>query len=57
MSKESLLTRMLCSAARVDSQRFRAGYLTQDERRKLNKPHCMNWWIRRSTSTTRPEST
>ncbi|HUA64108.1 MAG TPA: replicative DNA helicase [Verrucomicrobiae bacterium] len=36
MSKESLLTRMLCSAARVDSQRFRAGYLTQDERRKLN---------------------
>jgi replicative DNA helicase len=35
MSKESLLTRMLCSAARVDSQRFRAGYLNQDERRKL----------------------
>jgi len=35
MSKESLLTRMLCSSARVDSQRFRAGYLTQDERRKL----------------------
>ena len=25
MSKESLLTRMLCSAARVDSQKFRAG--------------------------------
>ncbi len=36
MSKESLLTRMLCAAARVDSQRFRAGYLTPDERRKLN---------------------
>ena len=36
MSKESLLTRMLCAAARVDSQRFRAGYLNQDERRKLN---------------------
>lgn len=36
MSKESLLTRMLCSAARVDSQRFRAGYLTVEERRKLN---------------------
>jgi replicative DNA helicase len=36
MGKESLLTRMLCSAARVDSQRFRAGYLTQEERRKLN---------------------
>jgi replicative DNA helicase len=36
MSKESLLTRMLCSAARVDSQRFRAGFLTQEERRKLS---------------------
>jgi replicative DNA helicase len=36
MSKESLLTRMLCSAARVDSQKFRGGYLNQDERRKLN---------------------
>jgi replicative DNA helicase len=36
MSKESLLTRMLCAAARVDSQRFRAGYLTQEERKKLN---------------------
>ena len=36
MSKESLLTRMLCSAARVDSQKFRLGYLNQDERRKLN---------------------
>jgi replicative DNA helicase len=35
MSKESLLTRMLCAAARVDSQRFRAGYLNQEERRKL----------------------
>jgi len=36
MSQESLLTRMLCSAARVDSQRFRAGFLTQEERRKLS---------------------
>jgi replicative DNA helicase len=36
MSKESLLTRMLCSAARVDSQKFRSGYLSQEERRKLN---------------------
>jgi replicative DNA helicase len=36
MSKESLLTRMLCATARVDSQRFRAGYLSPDERRKLN---------------------
>ena len=35
MSRESLLTRMLCATARVDSQRFRAGYLTQEERRKL----------------------
>jgi replicative DNA helicase len=36
MSKESLLTRMLCAAARVDSQRFRAGFLSHEERRKLN---------------------
>jgi replicative DNA helicase len=36
MSKESLLTRMLCSAARVDSQKFRLGYLNQEDRRKLN---------------------
>jgi replicative DNA helicase len=35
MSKESLLTRMLCATARVDSQKFRAGYLSADERRKL----------------------
>ncbi|HEX3745613.1 MAG TPA: replicative DNA helicase [Bryobacteraceae bacterium] len=37
MSRESLLTRMLCAAARVDSQRFRAGFLSQEERRKLNQ--------------------
>lgn len=36
MSKESLLTRMLCAAARVDSQRFRAGYLNADERKRLS---------------------
>jgi replicative DNA helicase len=35
MSKESLLTRMLCSAARVDSQKFRAGFLSQTERHRL----------------------
>jgi len=35
MSKESLLTRMLCASARVDQQRFRAGYLNADERRSL----------------------
>jgi replicative DNA helicase len=35
MSKESLLTRMVCAAARVDQQKFRAGYLNGDERRKL----------------------
>ena len=36
MSKESLLTRMLCAAARVDSQRFRAGYLNSEERKRLS---------------------
>jgi replicative DNA helicase len=35
MSKESLLTRLLCAAARVDSQKFRAGFLNQGERRQL----------------------
>ncbi len=35
MSKESLLTRMLCAGARVDGQKFRAGYLNQEERRHL----------------------
>jgi replicative DNA helicase len=37
MSKESLLTRLLCASARVDSQRFRAGFLSREERDKLNK--------------------
>ena len=37
MSKESLLTRMVCAGARVDQQKFRAGYLNQDERRRLAK--------------------
>lgn len=36
MSKESLLTRMMCAGARVDQQKFRAGYLNQDERRRLH---------------------
>ena len=35
MSKESLLTRLLCSTAKVDSHRFRGGYLGQDERSRL----------------------
>ncbi|MGH9612727.1 MAG: replicative DNA helicase [Bryobacteraceae bacterium] len=35
MSKESLLSRMVCAAARVDQHKFRAGYLNQDERRRL----------------------
>ncbi|MGI9073576.1 MAG: replicative DNA helicase [Bryobacteraceae bacterium] len=35
MSKESLLTRLICSSARVDQQKFRAGYLNEDERRLL----------------------
>jgi replicative DNA helicase len=35
MSKESLLTRMLCASARVDSQKFRAGFLNSEERQRL----------------------
>ncbi len=37
MSQESLLTRMLCAAARVDSQKFRSGYLNEQERQKLRQ--------------------
>ena len=37
MSRESLLTRMICSGARVDQQKFRAGYLNQDERMLLRQ--------------------
>jgi replicative DNA helicase len=35
MSSASLLTRLLCAAARVDQHKFRAGFLNVDERRKL----------------------
>src|SRR6202790_1769801 len=35
MSRESLLTRMICAGARVDQQKFRAGYLNQENRRGL----------------------
>jgi replicative DNA helicase len=35
MSNEPLLTRMLCAAARVDQQKFRAGFLNREERNRL----------------------
>jgi replicative DNA helicase len=35
MSRELLLTRMICAAARVDQQKYRLGYLNQEERRQL----------------------
>lgn len=35
MSREQLLTRMVCAEARVDQQKFRLGYLNQEERRQL----------------------
>lgn len=35
MSAESLLSRMLCAQARVDSHRFRSGFLNMEERRRL----------------------
>ena len=35
MSSASLLTRLLCAAARVDQHKYRAGYLNADERRRL----------------------
>lgn len=35
MSADSLLTRMICASALIDQQKFRAGFLNQEERRKL----------------------
>jgi replicative DNA helicase len=35
MSSASLLTRLVCAAARVDQHKFRAGYLNGEERRRL----------------------
>ena len=35
MSKESLLTRVVCAEARVDPHRFSGGYLNDDEKRRL----------------------
>ncbi len=35
MSSESLLTRMMCAAARVNQHKFRAGFLNERERREL----------------------
>jgi replicative DNA helicase len=35
MSDEQLLTRMICSEAHVDQQKFRLGFLNQDDRRLL----------------------
>jgi replicative DNA helicase len=37
MSNESLLTRLLCASARVDSRRFRVGYLESDEQNRLTR--------------------
>lgn len=37
MSAESLLTRMMCASARVDQQKFRAGFLNRQERDSLQE--------------------
>ncbi len=37
MSRESLLTRMMCSQARIDQQRHKKGYLNSEERSKMAK--------------------
>ena len=37
MSKQSLLTRLICSRGRVDQQRFRSGYLDREEQAKLGE--------------------
>lgn len=35
MSRESLLTRVVCACARVDQMKFRAGFLNRDERGRI----------------------
>jgi replicative DNA helicase len=35
MSREALLLRLLCSQARVDSQRLRSGFLTREDRERI----------------------
>ena len=37
MSREALLTRVLCAEAEVDQRRFRGGYLNADEKGRLRK--------------------
>jgi replicative DNA helicase len=37
MTKESLLERLICSEARVDSERFRLGYVNAEERQRLQR--------------------
>src|SRR5260370_16733741 len=37
MSAEALATRMLCSEANVDAQKFRSGYLSNEEWSRLGK--------------------
>ena len=39
MSKEALLTRLLCAEARVDSHKFRAGFLNKEEMQRLAHGH------------------
>ena len=36
MSREALMGRLLCTEARIDSHRYRDGYLGRDERRRLS---------------------
>lgn len=36
MSRESLLTRLICASARVDQQKFRMGFLNKEERMRLS---------------------
>ncbi len=37
MSKDALLTRILCSEANVDQHRFRGGFLKQEEKKRLSE--------------------
>jgi replicative DNA helicase len=43
MSRESLIERIACSIARVDYQKYRAGYINQDERDRIHDALADLW--------------
>ena len=57
MSKEQLLTRLVCASARVDQQKFRAGYLNARGTPPSADMRPWRWCRPRCLLTTRPART